>query len=193
MQKPSASLPCGQVEKGGEMMGRSHALIGISTLWLLMPFGLINQENLAPLVLCALLGALSPDLDAGESKLKRFAVAGIAPFAPLSQILHRSFGHRGFLHSLAGLGLFTVLCALPVGFGLGWLFGIALSLGYASHILADAATKSGVPLLYPHRKRYHLLPPAWRLTTGSLAEDMLWPFLAFAVLLLLFNQLALIS
>ncbi len=136
---------------------------------------------------------MSPDLDAGESKLKRFAVIGITPFAPLSQVLHQSFGHRGLLHSLAGLGLFTVLCALPLALWLGAPFGMALSLGYASHLLADSATKSGVPLLYPHRKRHHLLPKGWRLTTGSMAEEMLLPFLAFAVLLLLFKHLALIS
>lgn len=175
------------------MMGRTHALFGITALWLLKPLDLITTDNLAPLVIIAMLGALSPDLDAGESKLKRFAVAGITPFAPLSLMLHHSFGHRGLLHSLVGLSLFTVLCALPLALWLGWPFGMALSLGYASHLLADAATKSGIPLLYPRRQRYHLLPNGWRFTTGSMAEEMLLPFLAFAVLLLLLGQIKTIS
>ena len=174
-------------------MGRTHALFGISALWLMKPLGLITTDNLAPLVLIAVIGALAPDLDASESKLKRFSVIGITPFAPLSQVLHQSFGHRGLLHSLAGLGLFTILCALPFALWLGWPFGIALSLGYASHLLADSATKSGIPLLYPQRKRYHLLPKGWRLTTGSMAEEMILPFLAFAIFLLLFKNLALIT
>lgn len=191
--RPSQSLTGDLVEKGGEMMGRTHALFGITTLWLLKPLGLITADNLAPLVVIAVLGALSPDLDASESQLKRFNVAGITPFAPLAQVLHQSFGHRGLLHSLAGLGIFSMLCALPIALWLGWLFGVALALGYASHLLADAATKSGIPLLYPRRKRYHLLPKGWRVTTGSLAEETLLPLLALAVLLLLMGQLANIS
>lgn len=171
------------------MMGRTHALIGIASLWLLELPGAITQETIAPLVMFAVIGALAPDLDATDSKIKRLSVAGITPFAPVAQILHQTLGHRGLLHSLLGLGLFVPGCALPVALWLGWPFGAALTLGYASHILADAATKSGVPLLYPQRKRYHLLPKEWRLTTGSLAEEMLLPLLAFSVLWLLFSHL----
>jgi inner membrane protein len=180
-------------QKGGGMMGRTHAFIGIAALWLMELPGVVTQETIVPLIFFAAVGALLPDLDAGESLLKRFAIGGIAPLAPVSAVLHRTLGHRGLLHSLAGIGIFTALCALPVALWLGWLFGAALMLGYASHIAADAATKSGVPLLYPRRKRYHLLPKGWRLTTGSLAEEMLLPFLAFAVLLLLLRHLYLVS
>jgi membrane-bound metal-dependent hydrolase YbcI (DUF457 family) len=190
---PSAATAGAVVEKGGHMMGRTHALIGIAALWLLELPGAISQETMAPLILLAVIGALAPDLDASESKLKQLAIAGITPLAPLSQALHQSLGHRGLLHSLAGLGLFTVLCALPVALWLGWTGGAALILGYASHIVADSATKSGVPLLYPRRKRYHLLPTGWRLTTGSLAEEALFPLLALSVLWLLFSHLYLTS
>lgn len=174
-------------------MGRTHALIGIASLWLLELPSVITLQTIAPIVLCAVIGALAPDLDAGESKLKRFSVGGITPLAPVTVLLHQSLGHRGLLHSLAGLGLFAVLCALPVALWLGWPFGAALALGYASHIAADAATKSGVPLLYPRRRRYHLLPKGWRLTTNSLAEEALMPLLALAVLLLLMRHLYLVS
>ena len=179
-------------QKGGEMMGRTHALIGITALWLLELPGMITQETIAPLIFFTGIGALIPDLDAGESLIKRFSIGGIAPLAPIAVVLHRTLGHRGLLHSLAGLGLFTLLCALPLALWLGWPYGAALSMGYASHIVADSATKSGVPLLYPRRKRYHLLPKGWRLTTGSLAEETLLPFLAFAVLLLLLRHLYLV-
>ena len=67
-------------------------------------------------------------------------------------------------------------------------------LGYASHLAADASTKSGLPLLYvpwfyPHKKRYHLLPPSLRFTTGSQAEEVLFPLLALLILLLLLSHL----
>ena len=179
-------------QKGGGMMGRTHALIGIASLWLLEPSAIITPATIAPLIVMVTLGALSPDLDAAESLLKRLSVGGVAPLAPVATLLHQTLGHRGLLHSLAGLGLFTVFCALPIAWWLGLPFGVALALGYASHILADSTTKSGVPLLYPRRKRYHLLPKGWRLTTGSLAEEALLPFLAFAVLLLLLRHLYLV-
>ena len=186
LQAKSSAPAQGTAEKGGGMMGRTHVLTGIATLWLLELPGAITQETVAPLVLFAAAGALFPDLDAGDSMIRRLSVAGIAPMAPLSQVLHHSFGHRGLLHSFLGLGLFTALCALPVAVSVGWPPGAALTLGYASHVLADAATKSGVPLLYPRRQRYHLLPKGWRLTTGSLAEEALLPLLALCVVALLF-------
>lgn len=146
IKQPSAPLVGDRKEKEGGMMGRTHALLGIATLWLLQPLGLITQDNLLPLVLSAVLGALAPDLDASESTLKRFAVAGITPFAPLSYLLHQSFGHRGLMHSLLGLGLFTVLCALPLAWWQGWGLGMALSLGYASHLLEPVVIECAVAL-----------------------------------------------
>ena len=58
-------------------------------------------------------------------------------------------------------------------------------LGYASHLLGDASTRSGIPLLYPLPERYHVLPRRWRFVTGSLAEEALFPFLVMAVAVLL--------
>lgn len=176
-------------EKGGEMMGRTHALIGLSTLWLFQWSGTLNAETLAPLIVLALGGVLAPDLDAQDSILKRFAIAGLRPFVPLSQLLHQAFGHRGLLHSLLGLGFFTLLCGVPLAVWLGWPSGAVVTLGYASHLLADSATKSGIPLLYPRRRRYHLLPRALRLTTGSAAEDAVFAVAASIVLWLLLQQL----
>lgn len=173
-------------QEGGGMMGRTHAFVGIVALWLLEPFGLLTQGALPPLLMIAVLGALLPDLDAAESKIKRLSLGGVAPFMPLSQVLHHTLGHRGLLHSLMGLIIVTAICALPLGFWLGWTATVALALGYASHLLADAATKSGIPLLYPRRQRFHLLPKGWRFTTGSQAEEMLLPWLALGALLLLF-------
>ncbi len=171
------------------MMGRTHAVAGAVSLWVLKDVpGLFTPETLTPLTLFAVLGALLPDLDASESQIKRLAFAGIAPFAPLAVLLNRTLGHRGFLHSLLGWGVASVLFA-PLA--LAWNVGLplALSLGYASHIAADACTKSGIPLLYPRRKRYHLLPRPLRLTTGSMAEEVIFVALAAFLLLLLLRQL----
>ena len=170
-------------------MGRTHALIGVSSLWLLafVP-SVLTTDNLAPLVASAALGALLPDLDAQSSMVKHLSIARIQPFAPVAVILSRDLGHRGATHSLLGLGVFALLM-LPLGFLYQWPLWAALILGYASHLAADACTKSGIPFLHPNRKKYHLLPRGWRFTTGSLAEDALVPIIALAILFLLFSQL----
>jgi len=171
------------------MMGRTHALIGLSSLWLLafLP-DVLTPDSLAPLAVCVALGALLPDLDAQSSLAKHLSIARIQPFAPIAFVLSRDLGHRGATHSLLGLVVFALLI-LPLGIFTQWPLWTALVLGYASHLAADACTKSGIPFLHPHRKRYHLLPYGWRFTTGSQAEDVLVPLVALAILFLLFSQL----
>ncbi len=135
-------------------------------------------------------GSLLPDLDASESKIKRLSVVGITPFAPLSVGLNRRFGHRGALHSLLGWGIAS-LVFLPLGFFFSLGVSLALSLGYGSHLVADACTKSGIPAFYPKGKRIHLLPRALRLTTGSLAEEAFLVALGLLLFALLLSQLSL--
>ena len=172
-------------------MGRTHALAGVASLWCLQAVpNLIRPELLAPLGVLAALGALLPDLDANQSQIKHLSVAGIKPFAPSSVLLYRTFGHRGVLHSLLGLGIATFLL-LPMAFATGLAVPLAISLGYASHLATDACTKSGIPLLYPDRRRYHLLPRPLRLTTGSQAEDGLFMILTVLVAGLMLQQLPL--
>jgi inner membrane protein len=182
------------------MTWRTHALVGIGSLWLLepVPHAIGNGDgvsNVGLLAVVAAFGALLPDLDAQQSRIRHLSPGwGIEPFALPSLLLHRAFGHRGLLHSGLGLALFTVLFALPLAFWWGWQPSVALVLGYASHLAADACTRTGIPLLYipllhPRRLRFFLLPPGLRLVTGSPAEDALLPLLAAPVLLLLFLHL----
>ncbi len=140
------------------MRWQTHTLFGISSLWLLTPWlGQTDAANMGVLAACAAFGALLADLDAGESKIKQLSVCGVKPFALLAVALYRATGHRGVLHSLLGLGVFSLL-ALLLTFWWGWTPSVALTLGYMSHLTADAATPSGLLLLYPKRQRYHLLP-----------------------------------
>ena len=116
-------------------------------------------------------------------------MAHYAPFSLPALVLHRAFGHRGLLHSALGLGLFGLLVALPLSFWWDWPPSLALGLGYASHLAADACTRTGIPLFYPNRRRLFLLPPLLRFVTGSPAEEALLPLLALPVLLLLLPAL----
>lgn len=175
------------------MTWRTHLFFGINSLWLLQAVPVVadiafDSSHLPLLLGATAFGSLLPDLDASESKIKHLSLGGIKPFLLPSQAIHRHLGHRGFSHSLAALLLLAVL-VLPLVFWWGWLTPLALLLGYGSHLAADACTKSGIPFLYPRKKRYQLLPRSLRLTTGSLAEDVLFVCLAVAVLLLLLNTL----
>ena len=170
------------------MMGRTHAFAGICSLWLLVPIPhLLTHENFSPLITVAAVGALIPDLDATQSLIRSTQVAGIRPFVPIAALLHGTFGHRGLIHSAFGLLLFCLLVALPLVFWWGTVPSLVLAVGYASHLAADACTKSGIPLLYPRKARFHLLPSPLRLSTGSQAEDaVLAVFAMLALMLVLF-------
>lgn len=159
------------------MLGRTHALIGaMASSWLVAP--LVSREFIAPVLVCGAVGALLPDLDSPRSLLTAWQIAGVSPLQPLARVVNRTFGHRGALHSLVGWGIasvgFIALAALPF-----WNIAasLALSLGYLSHLAADASTKTGIPFLYPRRTRYRLLPKPLRLSTGSFAEEVLFTFL----------------
>ena len=171
------------------MMWRTHALCGIGCLWLLAPLpGVLTSHNAGPLAALAAFGALLPDLDAEESKIKSLSWGGVRPFAPIARIVHRSWGHRGLLHSplgLCGAGGIALLLAL-VGYGLP---ALAIWIGYMSHLAADACTRTGIPG-WPNRpqRRLFLLPPSLRFVTGSVAEEALLPLLALVVLALLLSH-----
>ncbi len=128
----------------------------------------------AGLAICAaaaILGGLAPDIDAEDSAIKREmgTVGSVASFGL------RSLGvkHRGLTH----YGVTTLLViALSYALG-GWLgypdAGLAFGLGYFSHVaIADAMTKHGVPLWWPRPGKFHLLPRAFRVKTGSPAEAL---------------------
>ena len=106
------------------MTWRTHLLAGISSLWLLdaLQPG-VPPENIGLLALIAGFGALLPDLDAARSKIRNMKVGGIEPFAVPADLLHRTFGHRGPLHSL--IGLFGVGLTLSLFTGRSAWYGAA--------------------------------------------------------------------
>ena len=136
---------CAQSVKGMPvMMAGSHVVMG-AALWVAVAkLGGGNPADPQALAAAAL-GALLPDIDHPQSwagrKMRAISV-------PLSLVV----GHRGVTHSAiavaAGLALLLLL-------GTGWM-AAPVVVGYLSHLLADALTPSGVPLLWPSRRRFTL-------------------------------------
>lgn len=102
--------------------------------------------------------------------------AGLAVLAvaarSASWILTRTLGHRGGTHSLAAVTAVaagTTGCAVLAGWP--WWVPAAATIGYASHVLADACTRTGCPLGWPVTARmWSPLPHRWRITTGQAVE-----------------------
>jgi inner membrane protein len=171
------------------MTWRTHILGGTASLWILaaVPHGL---DTIGLSVGAAMLGALVPDLDAPKSKLQSLTMGGIRPVAPLGWIVSALFPHRGPLHSLLGLYVFSMLISVPLVAVVGWQASVALSLGYASHLALDACTVRGVPVSWPSRRRYWLLPEALRIATSDEWEGVYAALLGVLTLILLIAQLA---
>jgi membrane-bound metal-dependent hydrolase YbcI (DUF457 family) len=171
------------------MMSRTHLMAGITTLWLLTPIpGAVTGQTMAPLAVVAALGSLLPDLDAATSRLSTLEIAGVRPFAPVAQRLHADFGHRGLMHSLASIPVIALAALLVVPWW-GWPLSAALILGWMSHLACDACTRTGIPGTPLTTSRLHLLPPKWRLVTGSADEELVFAVLALAAFTLVLLQL----
>lgn len=170
------------------MMWYTHAAMGASAVWLLSLQSLDDPAVLPRLMVFCVAGALVPDLDAVESKIKHLKLMGIKPLVPVSRAINREFGHRGLLHSLRGWLIWTALI-LPMSAVVGWLPVAALSLGYASHLAGDACTRTCIPLLYPKRNPFHLLPRRQRVVTGSEYEELFFVTFALLSTILVLSQL----
>lgn len=117
---------------------------------------------------CAALGALLPDLDANSSKLQAMGVKGIRPFVPVGYVVRGVVSHRGPMHSWAALYALTMLIGLPLGAYAGWQAAFALSLGYASHLLLDMCTVTGLRVWWPFSARTRWAVPKFlRVVTGQ--------------------------
>jgi inner membrane protein len=138
------------------MMASSHVIVGavgwVATAHLL-------GQPLNPLhVVASAMAALTPDIDHPKSWLgSRLGIVSVA----IASVV----GHRGVTHSL--LAVLTWGACLYT-WGTEELVA-PLAVGYLSHLLADALTPSGVPFLWPCKRRFGLA----LVTTGSWSEKAL--------------------
>ncbi len=158
------------------MNATTHAVFGVAALT--GSFLLTGEEPPLYAYPAAVLAAWLPDVDNprsrlgnGLSRMKNRTLNLLT--RPLSWALRvasfalfRTVGHRTLTHSLLGLALFVVLVSPAATLSLD-LF-LALVAGYASHLVADALNKRGVPLLWPVGWRFRLLPGGVR--SGGMAE-----------------------
>lgn len=141
------------------MLGRNHEITSVSIALTAASFPMntvmtAHPINMTVMLVATSLGALAPDLDNKKSLASRH----------LGKFLSHFFRHRGFMHSIFGWALWTLLwlfvarfftnCpinAWPANWWLSLWWG--LSLGYALHLIEDSFSIAGImwfDLFSPH-------------------------------------------
>ena len=115
-------------------MGHTHAAFG-----LLVGLVAFSSFSFSPplFVVLVVFGSLLPDVDSEGSKINKIL--------PVTRWVPYLFKHRGFFHSGFPAMLIYILFLL---FGFKEI-GIALTIGYLSHLFLDGLTKMGINLLHP--------------------------------------------
>lgn len=134
---------------------QAHRIAGICTATVVST--LIYQESIGETgtyiaiglaIVGGSMGGLLPDIDHPTSKIGK-------RIPPISKLINVLFGHRGFTHSILAIILFAyflffITSIIPdVLLGFYIPFALGLIVGYASHLVLDMTTVSGIPLLYP--------------------------------------------
>lgn len=136
------------------MMGHTHILIG-GAAWLgfqAIAVAMGHPEVGAGIALggwfIASFAALLPDIDTKNSLASKFF--GWVTEA-VSWIIRKSTGgHRKITHSLLGVAIiWALMSAAIVGLHMAPWIGLAVVIGWCSHIAADMLTREGCPLLWP--------------------------------------------
>ena len=131
------------------MLWKTHLSFGFLSGLVLMPF--LNNTHFLIYFGLVLFGALLPDIDNENSKVGRYA-----------PLIGKLFKHRGIFHTLWMGALFCFI----VWYFIGSPYGIALLIGYASHLVIDGFTLQGTNFLHPVAK-LHL---SGFIETGKIGE-----------------------
>lgn len=146
----------------------THLAFGLLFSLLALSFSLVHPVNKYIFTAIVLLAALLPDADHENSKINS-KVPGL-------KVLSRIFGHRGILHSLwIPLALWLIL-----DFGFHSSYGVAVFIGYLSHLVSDGLTKMGINMIYPLNQ----LRIQGFIETGSVAEYLVFLFVGVACVVL---------
>ncbi|MCQ1537861.1 metal-dependent hydrolase [Methanocalculus taiwanensis] len=171
------------------MRGKDHIAISTgSALLLAAPWLLIHPVQVAIFIGGVIIGSLLPDTDATDSKLHHmdgiariFSLIMRPVVIPATKLVYRVFeksfnpAHRGSMHTLPGVIVYTLILALLIGSALYLLgfwniiigfFFLGLFAGGIFHILEDCCTRSGLMPFKPFSDRKY----AGSINTGSRVE-----------------------
>jgi len=117
------------------MMYYTHLAFGFFVSLLFLDS--LNIQNKSIFILIAILFSIFPDIDERKSKIGK-------KYKKISTVINFIFGHRGFFHSI-----YIPLILYFIFYNINNEIGIAILIGYFSHLFMDALTKNGIRPLYP--------------------------------------------
>ena len=145
------------------MNGETHKLGGVCTgiitgsLLLAQPYTSEKILLTGVLIGGSILGSLIPDIDHKESKIGN-------KMKITSTIINKLCGHRGITHApllyiiIFGALLFPIISSNNFLNTVSFNLTIGIFVGVISHLFLDSLTISGIPFLYPFKKKkYHLI------------------------------------
>lgn len=177
------------------MTGNTHAAIGAATgMGMVYVTGADTWTDILISVGLACFAALLPDLDAENSKLQNVLIPKMSPkfrkavffaVAFLLILVHLMIPEMPFYVILIALFLFVAVAlphrsithsALMIAY-VGWTVNLispewmwVFVAGYASHLIADMLTVSGIPLFWPIKQKFSLSQIGIRIKTGTIVD-----------------------
>lgn len=150
------------------MMAFTHIAAGSASSLLVADWLDIQAHQAVLMIAGGVLGSMLPDIDHPSSAFGRRV-------RPISTVLSAVLGHRGLTHSLLAVVGMSALAWYALhhldwhpSYSVPLVTGIAV--GYLSHLVGDWMTNSGVPLLWPIKRRF--VAPI-RMFTGDFKEYIL--------------------
>jgi len=140
------------------MTAKGHILLAITPLIAINP----DLYNNPYLIGASALGAVLPDIDEPHSYIgKRLYL--------ISDLLHYiGIKHRTITHSLYFPAIFFIL-----GILFNNIYLLAIGYGALLHLIGDSLTITGVPLFYPNKTYFNLLPEPLRFKTNGSVEYLI--------------------
>jgi len=149
------------------MMFKTHMAFALLVAY--TSYHYFPEANFWIFCLLILFGASLPDIDNKRSKISHKAKL-------INKLINPLTKHRGIFHSIfIPIGLYFLLDAI-----LGGYYGLALSLGYLSHLVIDGMTPLGVNFLHPITT-LHLRGP---IETNSIIEKVLLGSLILVIIII---------
>jgi inner membrane protein len=179
------------------MTARTHdafAFASLITVAAYYPPEILTLPTVFTCIVANIVGGLLPDMDQAGNRLWDLLPAGNI----VGKIFRRIFiSHRSISHSvLGGYILYRILLIiLPIllndNYIQTYLVLWSIMIGFASHLLADAITKEGIPLFFPFSFKLGIPPLVFlRVKTGSWVENLIvLPGVSFYIFWLIsYNQ-----
>ncbi|MBI4117786.1 MAG: metal-dependent hydrolase [Parcubacteria group bacterium] len=161
------------------MTGRTHAIIGANAVWL-STLNTIWDEKVFFVVALSAIAGLLPDADANHAKIH-----GIT--GGTTKILAMILKHRGVLHSWIAI---VAVYFTAEYFGARYFenFSLIITAAFASHLFLDSLNPTGIPLLFPIKTKFRLLPKFIAPNTDGPVDWLLFSLGALALVGFFFTQ-----